>query len=90
MKKVDWVHLVPLTADFTSPIDTATLLHCHVPAVGSLFSPHIKRRRVTRSLEATHIAAGMLCAGYGGVVGTMWSMEWTASRQDRGQEEVEL
>jgi CHAT domain-containing protein len=24
--------------------------------------------------EAIHIAAGMLCAGYGGVIGTMWSI----------------
>ena len=28
-KVVDWIHFVPLTVDLASPIDAATLLHCH-------------------------------------------------------------
>ena len=89
MKEADWVHFACHgTQDSVSPTESGLFLAdgrlLKISDIIALSRPHgglaflsacqtaMGEERL--SDEAIHIAAGMLFAGYGGVVGTMWSI----------------
>ena len=89
MKEADWVHFACHgVQDATSPIDSGLcladgrrlklrdMIAVSRPHGGLAFLSACQTAMGDEGLsdEAIHITAGMLFAGYGGVVGTMWSI----------------
>ena len=89
MKEADWVHFACHgIQDSVSPTDSGLCLadgrRLKISDIIALSRPHGGLAFLSAcqtamgdeylSDEAIHIAAGMLSAGYGGVIGTMWSI----------------
>ena len=89
MKDADWVHFACHgVQDSESPTDSglcladqrrlklSDMMALSRPRGGLAFLSACQTATGDKSLsdEAVHVAAGMLFAGYGGVVGTMWSI----------------
>lgn len=89
MKEADWVHFACLAVqDKRSPADIGLLLAdgrrlklsdiiaLSRPRGGLAFLSALETARGDEGLpdEAIHLAAGMLFAGYGGAIATMWSI----------------
>ena len=89
MKEVDWVHFACHgVQDSTNPTDSglcladqrrlklSDVISLSHPRRGLAFLSACQTATGDKDLsdEAIHLAAGMLFAGYGGVVGTMWSI----------------
>ena len=90
MKESDWVHFACHgVQDLASPTDSGLCLAdqrrlklsdiIHLPRSrgGLAFLSACQTATGDKALseEAVHLAAGMLFAGYGGVIGTMWSIQ---------------
>jgi CHAT domain-containing protein len=94
MKKSDWVHFACHgVQDPKNPTESGLCLadkrRLRVSDIVALSRPHgglaflsacqTARGDENLSDEAIHIAAGMLFAGYGGVIGSMWSINDTVA-----------
>ena len=94
MREADWVHFAcHRVQDTANPIDSglcladrrwlkiSDIIAVSRPRGGLAFLSACQTAMGEERLsdEAIHIAAGMLFAGYGGVIGTMWSIsDWLA------------
>lgn len=90
MKESDWVHFACHgVQDLASPTDSglcladerrlklSDIIHLSRPRGGLAFLSACQTATGDKVLseEAVHLAAGMLLAGYGGVIGSMWSIQ---------------
>jgi CHAT domain-containing protein len=90
MKEANWVHFACHgIQDISDPTKSALLLaggaHLTLSEISKLSLPHAELAYLSAcqtatgaedlSEEAVHLTAGMLLAGYRGVVGTMWSIK---------------
>jgi CHAT domain-containing protein len=88
MKESRWVHFACHGVQSTSPTESALLLagssrltlsniiHLSLPNADLAFLSACQTATGSQQLqdESVHLAAGMLLAGYRGVIGTMWSI----------------
>jgi CHAT domain-containing protein len=89
MQESNWVHFACHgVQDISNPTNSALLLAGHTPLtlldISKLSLPHAELAYLSAcqtatgaeelSEEAVHLTAGMLLAGYRGVIGTMWSI----------------